>query len=71
MKLKFKKQRPKILKRDMKRVFGPFFYLERYKYWSMHEKYKESNLISYRIGNIMIYTYNIAFIVNWGKGIAS
>ena len=38
---------------------------------SMHEKYKESNLVSYRVGNVMIYTYNIAFIVNLGKDKAS
>ena len=33
----------------------------------MYEKYKESNLVGYRVGNAMIYTYNIAFIVNLGK----
>ena len=35
------------------------------------KKYKESNIVGYRIGNVMIYTYNIAFIVNLGKGTAS
>ena len=37
----------------------------------MYEKYKENNLVSYRIGNAMIYTYNISFIVNLGKGTSS
>ena len=50
---------------------GCFFIWNHNKYGSMYEKYKESNLVSYRIGNIMIYTYNIAFIVNLGKGYAS
>ena len=34
---------------------------------SMYEKYKENNLVGYRVGNAMIYTYNIAFIVNLGN----
>ena len=50
---------------------GCFFVWDHHKYGSMYEKYKESNLVSYNIGNIMIYTYNIAFIVNLGKGTAS
>ena len=50
---------------------GCFFIWEHAKYGSMYEKYKESNLVSYRIGNVMIYTDNIAFIVNLGKGTAS
>ena len=50
---------------------GCFFIWNHNKYGSMYEKYKESNLVSYRIGNVMIYTYNIAFIVNLGKGTAS
>ena len=50
---------------------GCFFIWDHNKYGSMYEKYKESNLVSYRIGNVMIYTYNIAFIVNLGKGTAS
>ena len=50
---------------------GCFFIWNHKKNGSMYEKYKESNLVSYRIGNIMIYTYNIAFIVNLGKGSAS
>ena len=47
---------------------GCFFSWDHEKYGSMYEKYKESNLVSYRIGNVMIYTYNISFIVNLGKG---
>ena len=50
---------------------GCFFIWDHAKYGSMYEKYKESNLVSYRIGNVMIYSDNIAFIVNLGKGTAS
>ena len=50
---------------------GCFFIWDNTKYGSMYEKYKDSNLVSYRVGNIMIYTYNIAFIVNLGKGTSS
>ena len=46
---------------------GCFFVWDHSKHGSMYEKYKENNLIGYRIGNAMIYTYNIAFIVNLGK----
>ena len=50
---------------------GSFFIWDHNKYGSMYEKYKESNLVSYKVGNIMIYTYNISFIVNLGQGTAS
>ena len=50
---------------------GCFFIWEHDKHGSMFEKYKESNLISYQVGDIMIYTYNISFIVNLGQGTAS
>jgi len=50
---------------------GSFFVWDHNKHGSMYEKYKESNLISYKIGDIMIYTYNISFIVNLGQGMAS
>ena len=50
---------------------GCFFIWDHNKHGSMYDKYRESNLVNYRIGNIMIYTYNIAFIVNLGKGTAS
>ena len=49
---------------------GSFFIWNHDKHGSMFEKYKESNLVGYRIGNIMIYTYNIAFIINLGNGSA-
>ena len=49
---------------------GSFFIWNHNKHGSMYEKYKESNLVSYKNGNIMVYTYNIAFIVNLGKGTA-
>ena len=47
---------------------GCFFIQDHIKLGSMHEKYKELNLISYKVGDIMIYTYNISFIINLGKG---
>ena len=50
---------------------GCFFVWNHKKHGSMYQKYKDSNLVSYRVGNIMIYTYNIAFIVNLGKGTSS
>ena len=50
---------------------GCFFIWDHSKYGNMYEKYKESNLVGYKIGNVMIYTDNIAFIVNLGKGTAS
>ena len=50
---------------------GCFFVWDHDKNGSMYKKYKESNLVSYRIGNAMIYTYNIAFIVNLGNATSS
>ena len=50
---------------------GCFFIWNHTENGSLYSKYKESNLVGYRIGNIMIYTYNISFIVNLGKGTAS
>ena len=50
---------------------GCFFAWEKRKYGSLYEKYKENNLVSYRVGDAMIYTYNIAFIVNLGNASAS
>ena len=47
---------------------GCFFVWNHDKHGSMYKKYKESNLVGYKIGNIMIYTYNIAFIINLGNG---
>ena len=50
---------------------GCFFIWDHNKYGSMYKKYKECNLLLYRVGNIMIYTYNISFIINLGNGTAS
>lgn len=50
---------------------GCFFIWEKQKHGSLYEKYKENNLISYKVGDAMIYTYNIAFIVNLGKAKSS
>ena len=50
---------------------GCFFVWDKSRFGSLYEKYKETNLVSYRIGNAMIYTYNIAFIVNLGNATAS
>ena len=41
-----------------------FFVQNKLKFSSLYEKYRENNLIGYKIGNAMIYTHNIAFIVN-------
>ena len=46
---------------------GCFFAWDYSKYGKMYEKYKECNLVGYRIGNAMIFTDNISFIVNLGK----
>ena len=46
---------------------GCFFVWDNFKHGSLYAKYKENNLVGYRIGNAMIYPYNIAFIVNLGN----
>ena len=50
---------------------GCFFIWNRHKYGGMYKKYKESDFVGYRVGNAMIFTDNIAFIVNLGNGTAS
>jgi len=50
---------------------GCFFKWDHEKHGGMYVKYKESGLVSYRVGNAMIYTYNIAFIVNLGQATSS
>ena len=50
---------------------GCFFVWSKPKYGSLYEKYRENNLVSYRIGDAIIYTHNIAFIVNLGNAKAS
>ena len=44
--------------------FGPIF-------GSLYKKYKESNLVGYKVGDAMIYPENIAFIVNLGNAKSS
>ena len=50
---------------------GCFFIWNKPKYGSLYQKYKENNLVSYRVGDAMIYTHNIAFIVNLGNAKSS
>jgi len=50
---------------------GCFFIWFKPKFGSLYEKYKESNLVGYRVGDAMIYPYNIAFIVNLGNAKSS
>ena len=50
---------------------GCFFVWIKPKVGSLYEKYKENNLVSYRVGDAMIYTHNIAFIVNLGNAKSS
>ena len=50
---------------------GCFFVWFKPKFGSLYDKYKENNLVSYRIGDAMIYTHNIGFIVNLGNSKAS
>ena len=45
---------------------GCFFIWNKPKFGSLYEKYLENNLVSYKVGDAMIYTHNIAFIVNLG-----
>ena len=50
---------------------GCFFVWIKLKHGSLYEKYKENNLVSYKVGDAMIYTHNIAFIVNLGNAKSS
>ena len=50
---------------------GCFFNWIKPIYGSLYEKYKENNLVGYRIGDAMIYSYNIAFIINLGNAKSS
>ena len=50
---------------------GSFFIWFKPEFGSLYEKYKENNLVSYRVGDAMIYTFNIAFIVNLGNAKSS
>ena len=46
---------------------GSFFKWDHKKHGSLYEKYKESGIVGYKVGNAMIYTDNISFIVNLGQ----
>jgi len=50
---------------------GSFFIWNKPEFGSLYQKYKENNLVSYKIGDAMIYTNNIAFIVNLGNAKSS
>ena len=50
---------------------GCFFIWNKPKYGSLYQKYKENNLVGYKVGDAMIYSYNIAFIVNLGNAKSS
>ena len=50
---------------------GCFFVWFKPKFGSLYEKYKETGLVSYKVGDAMIYTYNISFIINLGNATAS
>ena len=50
---------------------GCFFVWVKPKFGSLYERYKESNLIGYKVGDAMVYTHNIAFIVNLGNAKSS
>ena len=50
---------------------GCFFIWIKTKHGSLYEKYKENNLVSHKVGDAMIYTHNIAFIVNLGNAKSS
>ena len=50
---------------------GCFFMWSKPKFGSLYSKYKENNLPGFRIGDAMIYTHNIAFIVNLGNAKSS
>ena len=50
---------------------GSFFIWNKKKFGSLYEKYKQNSLVGYKIGDAMIYTHNIAFIVNLGNAKSS
>ena len=50
---------------------GCFFIWEKQNFGSLYQKYKENNLVGYRVGDAMVYPYNIAFIVNLGNATSS
>ena len=50
---------------------GSFFIWNRNKFGSLYEKYKECNLVGYKVNDAMIYNKNIAFIINLGNAKSS
>ena len=50
---------------------GCFFIWIKQNFGSLYQKYKENNLVGYRVGDAMVYPYNIAFIVNLGNATSS
>lgn len=50
---------------------GTFFVWNRSQHGSQYKLYKEQSMVGYRVGNAMIYTFNISFIVNLGNSTAS
>ena len=50
---------------------GTFFDWNRSQHGSQYKLYKEQSIVGYRVGNAMIYTFNISFIVNLGNSTAS
>lgn len=50
---------------------GTFFIWNHSKHGSQYKLYKEQSIVGYRVGNAMIYTFNISFIVNLGGSTAS
>lgn len=50
---------------------GTFFVWNRSQHGSQYKLYKEQSIVGYRVGNAMIYTFNISFIVNLGNSTAS
>ena len=50
---------------------GSFFIWNRSKFGSLYSKYKENNLVGFKIGDAMIYTNNIAFFINLGNAKSS
>lgn len=49
---------------------GCFFVWDKPKFGSLYQKYIDNNLVSYKVGDAMVYTHNIAFIVNLGDAIS-
>ena len=50
---------------------GCFFIWVKQNFGSLYQKYKENNLVGYKVGDAMVYPYNIAFIVNLGNATSS